>query len=53
MCIHEWSAVDSLSASETGVTVERNGVVIRFDASGRLTRFFDGTYVYKRGLTAP
>lgn len=50
MCNQEWSAVDSLSASETGVTVERNGVVIRFDASGRLTRFFDGTYVYKRGL---
>lgn len=48
--MHSWTTIDSLSASQRGVTIERDGVVLRFDAAGRLTTVYDGTHVYRRGL---
>ena len=40
----------SLSISASGVTLEHEGLVLRFDAAGRLTTIYDGNHVYHRGV---
>lgn len=40
----------SLSISATGVTLEQDGLVLRFDAAGRLSTLYDGNHVYHRGV---
>jgi radical SAM superfamily enzyme YgiQ (UPF0313 family) len=40
----------SLSISATGVTLEHDELVLRFDAAGRLTTIYDGNHVYHRGV---
>lgn len=50
MQLEQWSGIDSLSVSDDGVTVERDGTVLQFDAAGRLRTVYDGSRIYHRGL---
>lgn len=40
----------SVSVSAKGMTLEQNGLVLRFDAAGRITTLYDGDHIFHRGI---
>lgn len=45
-----WDQIETVSVTKTGLTIEADSRVFRFDSTGRLQTAYDGTYIYHRGF---